>query len=259
MIELCWPKRFGNSMKKIGIVGGVGWQSTVDYYSHICRRSEERHLAMHLPGAPATPEIAIESLDHRKAISYLGTHGDEESWAQFDEYHRAALQRLVASGADFALIASNSPHHRFEAITRSVWIPVLNIFEVVAKESARMGVKEVLILGTALTMSSQKFREEFAKHGIEAAGPDDERARCRTIELISDLQCGKVEGAAERLEAIAKVAAKHQTRRVVCLACTDMPLAFPKLKTLASFEVDGILYLNTSVVHAEAAFQLALE
>jgi aspartate racemase len=49
-----------------------------------------------------------------KAVSYLGSGGDEVSWTRFDEYHRTALLRLAASGADFALIASNTPHHRFD-------------------------------------------------------------------------------------------------------------------------------------------------
>src|ERR1700685_3862277 len=173
-------------MKKIGIVGGLAWLSTVEYYSTICRQSEERHLAEHLQGVPSTPEMTIESLDLNKAVSYLGTDGDEESWSQFDEYHRTALQRVEACGADFAVMASNTPHHRFEAIVRGVWIPVISMLDVVAKESLRIGATKVLILGTALTMSSQRFREEFAKHGIEAAGPEDETTRSMTIRLIAN-------------------------------------------------------------------------
>ncbi len=115
-------------MKKSGIVGGVAWLSTVDYYTEICRRSERLHLAKNLQCAPSTPEMSIESLDLNKAFSYLGTDDDEESWSQFDEYHRAALQRLEASGAEFALIASNTSHHRFSAIVRGIGIPVISIF-----------------------------------------------------------------------------------------------------------------------------------
>src|SRR5712691_9313492 len=159
------------AMKKIGIVGGVAWLSTVDYYSELCRRSEQWHLARNLHGVPSTPEMSIESLDENKAVSYLGADDDEESWSQFDEYHRAALRRLEASGAEFALMASNSPHHRFAKIVRGIRIPVISIFEVVAKECARIETKQVLILGTALTMRSATFREVFAEHGVEAVCP----------------------------------------------------------------------------------------
>jgi aspartate racemase len=235
-------------MKKIGIVGGIAWRSTVDYYSEICRRCEEMR-------PPCTPEISIESLDLNKAVSYLGIDGDEESWRQFDEYHRTALKRLEASGATFALMASNTPHHRLDAIARGVRIPVVSIFEAAAMESARIGATEVLILGTALTMSSHVFRKEFAKHGVDAAGPDDENIRSMTIELIKDLQLGKLDGSADRLGNIAKVS----SRNVVWVACTELPLAFPQLKTLPTFEVDGILYINTTIVHINAALNLALE
>jgi aspartate racemase len=78
----CTSKR-GKAVKKIGIVGGVGWQSTVHYYSELCRRSEQWHLAASLPGVPSTPEITIESLDLAVAISYLGSD-DEQSWSRFD-------------------------------------------------------------------------------------------------------------------------------------------------------------------------------
>jgi aspartate/glutamate racemase len=65
--------------------------------------------------------------------------GDEASWVQFDGYHRAALHRLEASGADCALIASNTPHHRFASIVRGIGIPVLSIFTATAKEARASG------------------------------------------------------------------------------------------------------------------------
>jgi aspartate racemase len=260
--------------KKIGIVGGVGWQSTVDYYSELCRRSERWHLRRNPEAVPSTPEISIESLDLNKAVSYLGSvsypgkdkdidnddEDDEKSWSQFDEYHRAALQRLEASGADFALIASNSAHHRFASIVRGIRIPVISILEAMAKESARIGACEVLILGTALTMRSQPFREAFAKYGIEAAAPEDEMLRAATAGLIADLQLGKPQGVAGRLRSIARTSFEQQfgAQPVVCLACTELPLAFPEQKTLATFEREGVVYLNSSAAHINAAFDLAV-
>jgi aspartate/glutamate racemase len=104
-------------------------------------------------------------------------------------------------------MASNTPHHRLEAIVRGVRIPIISIFEAAANKSARIGAAEVLILGTAPTRRPQVFRKEFAKRGIEAAGPDDE--------------------AANRLSNIAKAS----SRNIVCLACTELPLAFPQQKT----------------------------
>ena len=247
-------------MKKIGIVGGVGWQSTTEYYSELCRRSEQFHLARNPHDVPTMPEISIESLDFAKAISYLGSDDDEQSWSQFDDYHRCALKRLETNEADFALMASNTPHHRFEAIVRSIRIPVISILDEMAKESARIGAQQVLLLGTALTMRSSKFRAAFAKYGIEASGPLDESLRAMTAELITDLQLGKLERAAQRVVNVARVSLETQfgDRPAVCLACTELPLAFAGMKQLPTFEYDGIVFINASAVHINAAFDFAV-
>ncbi len=248
-------------MKKIGIVGGVGWQSTTEYYSELCRRSEQWHLARNSRDVPTMPEISIESLDLAKAISYLGSDDDEQSWSQFDDYHRCALKRLETNEADFALMASNTPHHRFEAIVRSIRIPVISILDEMAKESARIGAQQVLLLGTALTMRSSKFRAAFAKYGIEASGPLDESLRAMTAELITDLQLGKLERAAQRVVNVARVSLETQfgDRPAVCLACTELPLAFAGMKQLPTFEYDGIVFINASAVHINAAFDFAVD
>jgi aspartate racemase len=247
-------------MKKIGIVGGVAWPSTIHYYSELCRRSERWRLDRNPQGLSSTPEMSIESLDVNKAVSYLGIDGDEESWEQFDDYHRAALQRLETSGADFAVIASNTAHHRFESIVSGIRMPVIDIFAVVAEECARMGVKEVLILGTPLTMRSPRLREEFAKYGIGGAGPRAEATRAETAQLISALQCGHLDGAAERLGWIVKISFERQSiaRPVVCLACTELPLAFEKEKMLTTFEHNHVSYINSTAVHINAVFDFAL-
>jgi aspartate racemase len=247
-------------MKKIGIVGGVAWPSTVHYYSEICRRAEQWHLARNPQAEPSTPEMSIESLDVSKAVSNFGVDGDEESWLQFDEYHRAALKRVEVSGADFALVASNTPHHRFPAIVRGIGIPVLSILDAAAKESAGIRASQVLILGTAVTMRSLRFCEAFAKYGVEAAGPNDAAMRDMTVRLITELQLGKLEGAAERLTRIAKLSFEQRFtgQPVVCLACTELPLAFKEQKMLATFEYDGVLFMNTTALHINAAFDFAV-
>jgi aspartate racemase len=246
-------------MKKIGILGGLAWPSTVDYYTELCRRSEALHRAENLQGLPSTPEMSIESLDMSKAAAWIGTDGDEASWLQFDEYHRAALKRLEASGADFAVMASNTPHHRFATIVQGLRIPVINIFQVVAKEAARIGARQVLILGTALTMRSAVFQAAFTECGIEAAGPSDEQARVAITMLIAELQRGQLEGAAAQIGRIAKTVFERQFsgQPVVCLACTELPLAFSYLKSAPTFVFNGMTYINSSAAHIAAAFDLA--
>ncbi|MFY7864174.1 GNAT family N-acetyltransferase [Roseateles sp.] len=249
--------------KKIGIVGGVAWASTVEYYRLICQWSQQRHLELGRSGTPEMPEFAIESVNIAESHGRRGVAGDEASWARFDAYFRAALLRLQASDADFALIASNTPHNRLAAIRRGVDIPVLSIFEVVAQACAAAGVAQLLILGTEPTMQGQALPEVLGRHGIASCVPQDAGDRALLAELIAELQAGKSDSAAAQIGALAErafaaTAAPQQGRRAVGLACTELPLAFPAQLEQASFEHAGQFYINTSLIHARAAFELAL-
>jgi aspartate/glutamate racemase len=149
--------------------------------------------------------------------------GDEDSWLRFDEYHRAALQRLQTSGADFAIMASNTPHHRFDTITRGIAIPVLSMFDVVAQECARIGASCVLVLGTAVTMASSSLRRAFAARHVEAFGPRRGSDRDAIIELIAKLQRGHEEGAAELLSEISRVRRSRTNSRDRRWFCSRAP------------------------------------
>jgi aspartate racemase len=241
-------------MKKIGIVGGVGWPSTIDYYAGICRLAEQRSPAL-------VPEMSVESLNLHAALSFRGAPGDDASWSRWDAYYRDALQRVEASGAEVAVIASNSPHDRFEAIVSGVQIPVIDIFEVAAQECARIGAREALILGTELTMNSSRLREKFGQHGIRAQAPMEDAALAMTAQLIADLQRERSEGAQGRVQAILRKAfgATLPPSHMVCLACTELPLAFPDQKEVPVFQVDGVAYLNSTVVHLNALCEFAFD
>ncbi|HEX8807280.1 MAG TPA: aspartate/glutamate racemase family protein [Candidatus Aquilonibacter sp.] len=228
-------------MKKIGMVGGTAWVSTVEYYSAICALGADSDMQ---------PEFSIESIDNARAQSYIGVHGDEASWERFDAYHRDALLRVERSGAEVAFLAANTPHHRFEAITAGVDIPVVNIVDAVARVCHDDGIDRLLLLGTALTMSSATIRHRFAARGIEAIAPP-ERERSAIVERIERLQRGDDEGA---IVHITRLANGH---RAVALACTELPLAFPDERRSASFEREGVRYLNTLAIHAQAVFDYA--
>ncbi len=247
-------------MKKIGIVGGVAWPSTVDYYAGLCRRSERRHRALGLPGPAPMPEMTIESLDVRRAIALLGTEGDEASWTLFDDYHRAALRRLEAAGAALAAIASNTPHDRLESIVRGVAIPVVDLVEAAARACAGLGATRVLLLGTAVTMASARFRDGFARWGMEAAAPHDAALRAQVAALITELQAGLDRDAGERLRRLVHAASRGHpgAHPAVCLACTELPLAFPAHAGETVFDLDGIACVNTAAAHVDAAFALAV-
>lgn len=245
--------------KKIGILGGTGWPSTVLYYTELCRRSEVLALAADASIAPSTPEMCIESLDLQHAVSLIGTDGDEASWGRFDAYHRAPLIRLQASGARIALMASNTPHHRFASIVQGVGISVINMFETVAKHCAHAGHSQILILGTALTMRSPALRAAFEGYGIDAQAPHDPREREDVLGVIAELQRGHTDGAAQRVRCTVRSAWARQFagQPVVCLACTELPLAFSTFQGYSTFDGEGAHYVNSPIIHIEAALEQA--
>ncbi len=249
------PIRAQGIMKKIGIVGGITWRAAAEYYLEICHRAEEKRLVGKLPGPPSTPEMAIESLDAAKAVSLLGKGDVERCWRGFDEYYQAALQRLEAGGAEAAVLTCNTAHHRFEEIVRGVRMPVISILDAAAQEGVRIGARQMLILGSALTMRSARVQGAFAKHGIELAGPRSESARAATIALIEKLERGRVKGAMTRLGRIARLSWPFAGEPVVCLAHPELAMAFPVSRMKPSFKYGGVTYVSTMAAHINALLE----
>ena len=205
--------------------------------------------------------MCIESLNLRTALSYIGMEGNEQSWMEFDEYHRSALQRLQQSGAECAAIASNTPHCRLESIVRGISIPIIDMFDAVARETARSHLNDVLPLGTPATMKSTRFRKVLGKHGLGVLEVGDPSAISDIFALIERLQRASVEGISTKLNSIVRGIWDGQSSAQPCvlLACTELPMAFRKDARSAIFESEGILYINSTAVHIRAVLDCARE
>ena len=248
-----------NQYKKIGIVGGVSWISTLEYYQAICEMAHRCKQGQKQDGPAAIPEMTIESLNINKSISLRGQPGDDDSWLAFEAYFQQALNRLEASDVDFAIIASNTPHNRFDQITEGIGIPVLNIFEEVAKTCVRNNIVNALILGTEPTMSSQVFPNVLRKHGISGILPSMGNDQDKVISLIGLLQAEKNNRGSEQIQGLAAKYLRATTDEpsAVCLSCTELSLAFPEHLNVPIFEINDITYMNTILIHAKAAFDYA--
>ncbi len=247
-------------MKKIGILGGLAWPATAEYYKAICQLSQAYHATRAVSGPSPMPEMSIESVNINYSYQRRGRFGDEASWREYDAYFHAALQRLEANGVDFAIIASNTPHNRYEAITKAVTIPVLSIFQAVADVCIRQGIEQFLLLGTEPTMTAGVCPAFMRTHGIHAFAPADTKRQAQVVDLISELFTGKSHAGASRLHDIVDAAYAHtdHSKKTVCLACTELPLAFEGHEQNETFDENGVLYLNTAMIHANAAFQYAI-
>ncbi len=243
-------------MKKIGILGGIAWPSTAAYCTGLCRLAQGRADP---DGAPEMPEISIESLDLSRAAALLGHDPDEASWLAFDDYHRAGLQRLEHAGAAFAVIACNTAHHRLAGITRGLGLPVLSMLDAAADACLRLGIRRLLILGTATVMASEIFREAFERRGIDAFGPPRRHQAEAVQSIIQALGCGPTGNAARRIGDIAAEVFLDDAppSSAVYLGCTELPLAFATHEDEV-FESGGVRYLDSTALHVRAAFDRAV-
>lgn len=246
-------------MKKIGIIGGLAWPSTADYYRLICTGANAhfRNLghAMPLP----TPPIMIESVNMAETRKLRGKP-DGTGWERFDTVFRNAFRRLQAAGCDFGIIASNTPHARLHAIRQGLDLPILGIIEESARETSRLGVVRALVLGTAVTMRGDLYPARLRELGIEP-NPRLSEAEIDAFQNVIDQEF--YEGATEAgSRALLDICRQHVTDpagTAILLACTELPLAFPRHRDDASFEAEGFRFVNTAVVHARAALAEALE
>ena len=244
-------------MKKIGILGGVGWASTVDYYRAIAEGAS-RHYSERGHGSPLPiPPMAIESVVQAHTRALRGTTGDEDSWAEFDAVFREALLNLERAGCDFAIIASNTPHARLHAIRHGVTMPILSIFDATAEATAETGAEKALVLGTTVTMQASNYAERLAVEDISANKrlPDDQIAEMQAM-IDTEFYGGASRKARPRLLEFCKRHANPGT--AILLACTEFPLAFPDHLDDPIFEAEGFLYVNPSAAHVAAALSEAL-
>lgn len=245
-------------MKKIGILGGVGWASTVDYYRAIAEGAG-RYFAERGHGSPLPiPPMTIESVTQAKTRALRGVAGDEESWSAFDAVFREALLTLQNAGCDFGIIASNTPHARLHAIREGVSMPILSIFDATADATASTGATKALVLGTTVTMQARNYADRLAAENITANArlPEPEIAEMQAM-IDSDFYGGASDTAHARLLAFCNKHAAPGT--AILLACTELPLAFPDHLDDPVFEADGHLFINPSAAHVAAALKEALE
>jgi aspartate racemase len=149
-------------MATLGIVGGLGPESTIDYYRRILEEWKRE--------SPSSPRsIIIDSLDVDR-----GLHLVEHDRPALVEYLAASIGRLAAAGAAVAAMAANTPHVVFDELVERSPIPMVSIVEACAEEATRLGLRRLALLGTRFTMEGAFYPAVFARRGIRIVAPNDE-------------------------------------------------------------------------------------
>jgi aspartate racemase len=150
-------------MKTVGIIGGIGPESTIEYYRFIVAGYRERK------GDGSYPSIIINSIDLTRLIAWMNANELDAA----AEYIAHEIDRLVRAGADFGALASNTPHIVFDQLRARSPIPLISIVESACDAVKALGLKRVGLLGTRFTMRGRFYPEVFSRAGIDLIVPDD--------------------------------------------------------------------------------------
>ncbi|SHH83964.1 aspartate racemase [Sporobacter termitidis DSM 10068] len=204
-------------MKKAGIVGGIGPASTLDYYSGIINGVRE------LTKSGEYPKIVIDSINMTEMLGYVAANDR----AKLIDILVDAIDHLAAAGADFAAIASNTPHIVFEDVRARARLPLLSIVEETCRCAAKRGVKKAVVLGTLFTMKSGLYTNALEKHGIAAVVPDDGAQNDVYNIIFPNLEEGIVlPEEKQKLLHISEDLLAASGADALVLGCTELPLAF---------------------------------
>ncbi len=223
-------------MKILGMIGGLGPETTVDYYRFILAGFRKRRPTGY-------PQMVINSLDVDRGIAML----DAGRLDELADYLAGGIAALERAGVDFAFIAANTPHIVFDEVQKRTRLPLLSIVGVTAQRAKKLGLKKVGLFGTGFTMRAEFYPKAFAKEGIELVRPrEDEREYIHKAYIGELLKNQFLPETRRRILAIAARMKKEDSVEVIALAGTELPLL---LREAAEKPVE---FLDTTIIHVEA-------
>jgi len=230
-------------MKRIGIVGGLGPEATLYYYRTLM---DLCYADQALEGN--TPEVVIYSLNLEECRKIM----EEGRWPEMVDILLGAFSSLFQAGADFGLIAANTPHMVFDEINDKSPIPLLSIVEETCKAVVNKGLRKVGLLGTLTTMGSRFYADVFDKRHVTLESPKKEEQIFIYDKIVHELGVGIVlEETRKQFLEIAGGMIKDQHIEGLILGCTEIPLLLGKQK----FDIP---FFDTSKIHAKAALDFSL-
>ena len=223
-------------MKTAGIVGGIGPESTIVYYRSIVASYREQN-----PDG-TYPPVLINSIDLTKMLGLIGAN----QLVEVTEYLAGEVQKLARAGADFGLLAANTPHVVFDEIQQQSPIPLISIVEVTCKEALTRGLKKVGLFGTRFTMQARFYPEVFSKAGIELSIPGLDEQNYIHEKYMSELVNGMIlPETRRRLLKIVDWMKDEQGIQGLILGGTELSLI------LNDAQHNGIPFLDTTRIHVK--------
>jgi len=220
-------------MKKIGIIGGIGPESTLDYYRGIIDAFREGNPGLHYP------DIIVYSGDLGELLEIL----EVKAMDRLTEWLLTRIEALRRAGAEFAAIASNTPHVVFAELERRSPLPLVSIVQATCLKAEELGVRRPGLMGTRFTMQADFFRKPLGARGMQVVVPSSEEQRFIHDKLFSEIELGIIRDETRAaLLSIVKAMIERDAIDSLILGCTELPLILPG-------EAHGIPLLNTAAIH----------
>ncbi len=230
-------------MKTIGMLGGMSWESTANYYKEINELTKQKLGGFH------SAKIAMVSVnfDEIEKLQHAG------EWGKTAEILSQAAQSVERAGADFILICTNTMHKVAKEIEETINIPLLHIADATAEELKKAGVERVGLLGTAFTMEQEFYKGRLQdKHSIDVIVPNGVQRKLVHDIIYQELVQGVVTNKS-RADYLTIIQDLHeQGAQAVILGCTEIAMLVKQTDT-------KVPLFDTTAIHAKAAVEAALK
>jgi aspartate racemase len=225
-------------MKTLGIIGGLGPESTIDYYGKIIALYRER------TGDGSYPQFIINSINMKMGLDFM----EANNLSGMADYLLEEIGKLARAGATFGLISANTPHIVFDQVASKAPIPLISIVEATCAAAQARKLKRLALFGTRYTMQATFYPKVFSRERIELFVPGPEDQTYIHDKYLNELVSGKFlpETHAGLLAIVDRMKANSNIDGVI-LAGTELPLI------LRDSEHNGIPLLDTTQIHCEAA------
>ena len=223
-------------MKKIGIIGGLGPESTIDYYKGIIHAFHPTY------DQTGYPEIAIESCNLKEMHSYSSS----DRWDKLAEILAGKAELLSQAGCDFGAIASNTPHMVFHEVQQMSALPLISIVEATCRYAADRRLTRLCLLGTGFTMRSDFYQKTFTREGIKLFVPAPDEIDYMHEKIFAELEFGIVKpDTKSKFITILKRVVNDNNCQGAIMGCTELPL-------IIKAQDINVAYLDTSAIHIHA-------
>lgn len=229
-------------MKTIGLVGGMSWESSIEYYRLINETVKVRLGGLH------SAKCIMHSVDFAE-IEPLQRQGN---WAEASEKLMEAARHVQDGGADFVVLCTNTMHKVAEEMAKDLRIHLLHIADATAEAIKRQGSNRVGLLGTKFTMEEDFYRGRLiGKHGIEVIVPNEQERQSVHDVIYNELCLGKIRQESKRqyVDIMARLVGRGA--QGIVLGCTE-------IGHLIREEDSDVPVFDTTRIHAEAAVEYAL-